>query len=222
MLLSKVKSKLGNTCANVFTQGKFTRVIPMTSRKDAGKSLIEFTDDVGIPERLITDGATEFTGRHTEFVTEARRMRIMLHTTEQGCKNQNHAAESEIGFLAKRWKLRMTKRKVSKRLWDFGLVYESELLSRMSWGSNQRTGYKEVTGQTPDISEWLDFEFYDLVWWLDRPTKPSITDDSRRLARWLGVSHRVGSDMRYWLITDNESMKSNSRMALMTSTKPML
>jgi hypothetical protein len=34
----------------------------MTSRKDAGKSLIDFTDDVGIPEWLITDGATEFTG----------------------------------------------------------------------------------------------------------------------------------------------------------------
>jgi hypothetical protein len=40
----------------------------MTSRKDAGKSLVDFTDDVGIPERLVTDGATEFTGRHTEFV----------------------------------------------------------------------------------------------------------------------------------------------------------
>jgi hypothetical protein len=63
-------------------------------------------------------------------------MRIMLHTTEQGHKNQNHAAKREIGFLAKRWKLRMTKRKVPKRLWDYGLVYESELLSRMARGSN--------------------------------------------------------------------------------------
>jgi hypothetical protein len=59
-------------------------------------------------------------------------MRIMLHTTEQGRKNQNHAAEREIGFLAKRWKLRMTKKKVPKRLWDFGLIYESELFSRMA------------------------------------------------------------------------------------------
>ena len=62
MLLLKVKSKLGNTCANLYTQGKFTHVILMTSRKDAGKSLINFTDDVGIPEQLIMDGATEFTG----------------------------------------------------------------------------------------------------------------------------------------------------------------
>jgi hypothetical protein len=97
-LLSKVKSKLGNTCTNVCTQGKFTRVVPMTSRKDAGKSLVDFTDDVGIPERLVKDGATEFTGWHTEFVKEAQLMRIMLlHTTKQGRRNQNHAAEREIG-----------------------------------------------------------------------------------------------------------------------------
>ena len=83
-MLSKVKSKLENTCTNVYTQGKFTRVIPMMSHKDAGKSLIEFTDDVGIPKRLITDGATEFTGKHTEFIKEAYQMCILLHMTEQG------------------------------------------------------------------------------------------------------------------------------------------
>jgi hypothetical protein len=60
-----------------------------------------------------------------------------------------------------------------------------------------------VTGQTPDNSEWLDFEFYDLVWWLERAEKPNITDYTRRLARWLGVSHRVGSDLCYWLITES-------------------
>jgi hypothetical protein len=73
-------------------------------------------------------------------------------------------------------------------------------------GSNQRTGYKEVAGQRPDISKWLDFEFYDLEWWLDQPTKPNITDDMRRLVRWLGVSQRVGSNMSYWLITPDSKI----------------
>ena len=86
----------------------------MISRKDAGKSLIDFTDDVRIPEHLITDGATEFTGRNTEFIKEARCMRIQLHTTEQGRKNQNYTTESEIGLLVRRWKLRMNKKQVSK------------------------------------------------------------------------------------------------------------
>lgn len=102
-------------------------------------------------------------------------MRIKLQTTEKGHKNQIHAAEREIGVLSKGWKQRMTKKKVPyKRLWDFGLVYESEIRSRMSRGSDHRTGYEEVTGQTVDISEWLYFEFYDFVWWLDHPTCSSI------------------------------------------------
>ena len=63
-------------------------------------------------------------------------MRIKLFTTEQGRKNQNHAAEREIGFLAKRWKMRVTKTNVPKRLWDFGLIYEAELLSQMARGDD--------------------------------------------------------------------------------------
>jgi hypothetical protein len=166
-LIAKVKSLLGNKCAKVFTNGKYTKVVPMTSLKEAAESLIDFTDDVGIPETLVMDGATEFTGKHTDFIKQARQMRIKLHTAEQGRKNQNHVAEWEIGFLSKRWKLRMQKKNVCSRLWDYGLVYESKLLTRMSRGDDGRSGYEQVTGETPNISEWLDFEFYDLVWWWD-------------------------------------------------------
>jgi hypothetical protein len=97
----------------------------------------------------------------------------------------------------------MQKKKVPSRLWDYGLVYEGELLSMMSRGKDGRSGHKEVTGNTPNISKWLDFEFYDLVWWWDRPNKPNAMDETKRLARWLGVSHRVGSDLCYWLVTDS-------------------
>ena len=75
-LLSKVKSIRGNTCANLFTQGRFIKVVPTIARSDVGQSLVDFTDDVGIPERLVTDGAGEFTGKGKQFVKEARHMRI--------------------------------------------------------------------------------------------------------------------------------------------------
>jgi hypothetical protein len=136
----------------------------MTSQKEAAESLIDFTDDVGIPETLVMDGVTEF-------------------TAEQGRKNQNHAAEREIGFLLKRRKLRMQKKNVYSQLWDYGLVYKGELITRMSCGDDGRSGYEQVTGETPDISEWLDFEFYDLVWWWDRPNNPNINDEMKRLGR---------------------------------------
>ncbi len=109
------------------------------------KSLIEFTNDVGIPDELITDGATEFTGKHTEFVKQCRRMRSRTRWTKSGRKNQNYAAEGEIGILSRRWRHRMTKKNVPKRLWDFGLIYKSEILSRMARGNDRRTGYEEVT-----------------------------------------------------------------------------
>ena len=185
-----------------------TKVIPMTSRKDARKSLVEFTDDIGIPDILITDGTVEFTGKNTDFVKEARHMHILLHTTKQGHKNQNPAAEQEIGMLAKHWKLCIMKKNVPKQLWDFGLIYEAKIMLRMARGSDHHTGYEEVTGQTLDISKWLDFKFYDLVWWLNCPTKPNITDPQWHLACWLSVSHQVGSDLCYWLITDTGKLIS--------------
>ena len=76
----------------------------MTARSESGKLLVDFTDDVGIPEHLVIDGAGEFTGRATEFVKEAHRMRIILHALEQGRNNQNQAAKREIRFMAKLWR----------------------------------------------------------------------------------------------------------------------
>jgi hypothetical protein len=61
----------------------------------------------------------------------------------------------------------MQKKNVYSWLWDYGLVYKGKLLTEMSRGNDGRSGYEQVTGKTPDISEWLDFEFYDLVWWWD-------------------------------------------------------
>jgi hypothetical protein len=51
----------------------------------------------------------------------------------------------------------MVRKKVPKRLWDYGLIYESGILNRIPRGNNGRTGLEIVTGETPDISEWIDF-----------------------------------------------------------------
>ncbi len=56
-----------------------------------------------------------------------------------------------------------------------------------------------LTGHTPDISEYCDFDFYDLVWYWRSP-HPSMAEHDRELARWIGVAHRYGWDMCYWLM----------------------
>jgi hypothetical protein len=101
-------------------------------------------------------------------------------------------------------------------MWDYGLVYKGKLLTRMSHGNDNRSGNEQVTGKTPDISEWLDFEFYDLVWWWDRPNKPNINDQMKRLGRWLGVSHHIGSDLCYWTVADSGQVVSKTSVEHVT------
>jgi hypothetical protein len=65
---------------------------------------------------------------------------------------------------------------------------------------NGRTPYKILTGNTPDISEFLEFGWYQLVWY----NEPQVFPNQTRLpARWLGVAHRVGQAMCYWLLPES-------------------
>ena len=54
---------------------------------------------------------------------------------------------------------------------------------------------EKLTGETPDISEYLDFGFYDLVWYKEDAGLGEI-----QLGRFLDVSHSIGSLMSYWIL----------------------
>ena len=58
-----------------------------------------------------------------------------------------------------------------------------------------RTTIEALTGETPDISQYLDFGFYDRVWF-----KEDAGLGETKLGRFLGVSHNVGSLMSYWIL----------------------
>ena len=211
-LQSKVKSLNGNSYANLFTNGKYTRVYPTAgkSSREFADSLTDFTDDVGIPDTVFCDLAPEYVGPRTPFMKEVRRLKIRMRNAEKGrTEKQNHKAEVEIRELKKQWKTRMVERKVPRRLWDYGLVYCAEVRSIISRGDDGRPGLEEVMGHTIDISEWLDFEFYDLVWYWDE-RKADMADDPKKIGRWLGIAHRVGSDMTYWILTQSGKVIARS------------
>ena len=49
-----------------------------------------------------------------------------------------------------------------------------------------------ITGETEDISDYLDFGFYDRVWFHENAGL-----GERGLGCWIGVSHRTGGAMSY-------------------------
>ena len=130
-LFLKVTSIQGKMCAQVFTYGSFTTVHPLRSKAKFVQALTEFADNVGIPDSLLSDGAPEIVGPRTDFMKEVNRLKIKLKRSEVGRSNQNYAAEREIGELKKQWRNRMLKRKVPPQLWDYGLVYETNILNRI-------------------------------------------------------------------------------------------
>ena len=93
----------------------------------------------------------------------------------------------------------MLKKKVPKRLWDYGIKWVCEVMqctASTSGDLSGRTTLEQLTGETPEISEYLDFTFYDWCWYNDNAGLGKM-----KLGRWLGVSHRVGSLMSYWILT---------------------
>ena len=80
-----------------------TSVHPLVSKAHAGKALEDFTDDVGVPARLIFDGSGEQTGVNTDFQKNSRRLHINWRLTEPYSLWQNRA-EDAIRELKRRSK----------------------------------------------------------------------------------------------------------------------
>ena len=72
-------------------------------------------------------------------------------------------AESVINIMKRKYKRRRVQRNIPKRVWDFVMVWEAEIYSHTA-GKDGGLSLERLTGDTIDISEWLEFDFYDLVW----------------------------------------------------------
>ena len=128
-----------------------------------GYSLLNFAHEFGAPEELIFDGAQAQVGPNTLFMKTLRKLFIKYHVSSPRRPNEN-PSEGGIRELKKRWYRIMIKKKVPRRLWDFGLVWVCEtgnFIVSSSRYADGRTGIEIITGETPDISEYVDFGFYD-------------------------------------------------------------
>ena len=54
-----------------------------------------------------------------------------------------------------------------------------------------------MTGETLDISEYVDFDFYNLMWY-HTVNCPSLSKEHPALGQWMVVEHRMISNMSYW------------------------
>ena len=214
-MFGRTKSLDGNVGAQVFANKEyFCNAYPTSSKKFCGKALQTFCSEFGAPEKLTFDGAKEQTKSGTDFMKTVREYDILPHVIEPDRHNQNRV-EGVIREIRKKWYRVMLKKKAPRRLWDYGLRWVCEIMQRTaSWSGSLegRTPLEMVTGETPDISEYLDFGFYDWCWYHENAGLGEL-----KLGRWLGVSHRIGSAMSYWILTDKCEIMSRVSVSRVTN-----
>jgi hypothetical protein len=143
--------------------------------------------------------ASGFVGKHTSFQSLIRKLQVDTSNSEPGHHNQLQQVDVAIRDLKRCWRCSMSMKNIPKRLWCFGLEYQAKLMQFMPRGQSKRLGYEQITGRTLDISEYCDFGFYYPVWYWPN-THPALTENSQELVRWMGVAHKVWSEMCYWLM----------------------
>jgi len=175
---SGVKSVSQSTCAQLFvTEFGYTKFTPMKTKGEAGYALKELLQDVGIPGELHTDGAKELTmGTWKQVCRDAG---IKTSTTEKNSPWQNRT-EVEIRELKKHVRRLMSRYNTPLPLWDFCCQYTVELRNRIARPLPQlhgRTPYEVLTGNTPDVSEYLEFCWFQPIWFYEPNVFPEQIDN---------------------------------------------
>jgi len=181
-LFSSKKSILNNQCGQLFvTNFGYVKFVPMQLKSEASEALHELIRDVGIPKQVHTDGAKELTmGKWRKLYNEYG---VKMTQTEKGSPWQNRA-EIEIRELKRHTRRMMHANKTPYKLWVFCILMCLTLPN-----SHGRTAYEIITGNTPDISEFLEFQWYQLVWYFEPAEFPH---ENKLLGRWIGIAHRIG------------------------------
>ena len=137
----------------------------MDSKRKAGDTLQLFFQEFGVPEQLNFDGSKKQCGKGTQFMKQIWQHNIDYHITEPDLHNQN-PVEGVICEHRLKWYRVMIQNRVPDRLWDYGLRWVSKtsnLTYSIARGLTGHIRLTQVTEETVDISEYLNFEFYNQV-----------------------------------------------------------
>jgi hypothetical protein len=197
-----VKSIRGHVAAQVYTNGKgFDRIYPMKDKKGASvdHTLVSFIHDVGIPQTLVSDGAKEELLGAVN--ATCRRYHIQQKQTVPYSPWSN-LAEASIREL-KVGIRRATRRQGSpKRLWCYCAQWVAGVrrLTALDIPDLEgRVPAEVVTGSTPDITAYVQFDWYEHVFYWDPAVK--FPDDRKLIGRWLGVAEVAIDELAFYILT---------------------
>ena len=175
----------------------FAEAYPITKKSDCHEALNTFLRDYGAPDSMIMDGSKEQTQKNTKFQATLRKNNVLPIITLPARPNHN-PSESVIRELRKKWYRAVFRTNCPRALWSYGLPHFAKLMQLTASNAanlNGRTPLEFVTGETPDISQYLDFGWYDWVWY-----KENAGLDVPKIGRFLGIADSASNIMTYHIL----------------------
>ena len=163
---------------------------------------------------IVTDGAPELTSGKWKKTIDTYNIKPSI--TEPHSPWQNHA-EGEIREFKKMVRRTMSTTATPLKFWDYCATWASKVQTLTSpplYSMNGRTGHEIITGETPDISEHIDYGWFDYLWYIDE--NAAFPEDKQKLGRWMGPSHQTGQALTYFIINSEGNILSRSTVQPLT------
>ena len=159
-----------------------------------------FVRTYGAMDKIVYDGAKEQVGGNTEFHRAVRKYEIRGHSSKKQQSNNNSVKEC-ILERRRRWYQTTFWTYYPRSLWCYGIPWVATIMqSTASFPAKLQghTPFEAITGETPTIYQYLDFGFYDRVFF-----KEDAGLGEKSLGWLLGVSHQFGYLTSYWILPES-------------------
>ena len=193
------KSIEGYTCAQLFVgkSSKYTKVYGMHQEAQGIDALQDFIRDVGAPYNIHSDNSKMQTSNAWKDVL--RHYNISQTTTEPYHPQQNYA-ERRIQDVKALTKQMLDRAGVPGKLWYLALAYASILLNKVSDETlGNKTPTEAALGIKPDISDLLQFKFYEQVYY--HVPGASYPTSGEELGNFVGIADDVGDELTFLVLT---------------------
>ena len=173
------------------------------------ETLQGFIRQWGAPSGLMSDSAKLETSKAIK--VNLRLYCIKDMQSEPNHQHQNYA-KRKIQEVKSTANIIMDRVNAPNHTWYLCLKYVATLLNHLATPSlDNKTPIEAAFGVTPDISNLLQFYFYQPVFYLDT-NKPSFPQSKELFGHWVGIADNIGDALTYLILTPNNQIIARSTL----------
>ena len=200
----------GTTCAQVFygLVSHYINIFPMRTESNALQALQDFMRYEGLPLTIRSDNSR--TQRYNRaWVELLRTYLIPAEFSEPHNQQQNPVEMRAIKWLKENIQVIQRRTGAPMQVWGYIAKYVADIHNitadeTLGW----KTPHFVRKGAMPDISPYIQFTFYEEVYYLD--TQEKFPNSKELKGWWIGVAHHVGDHMCFEILNENEQVIERS------------